>query len=36
MHYFIMKIQNEEELEQIAFNHLSDIDFQNFMNLILF
>ena len=32
-HYFITKIPNEEELQQIAFNHLSDIDFQDFMNL---
>ena len=32
-HYFIMKIPYEEELQQIAFNHLPDIDFQDFMNL---
>ena len=32
-HYFIMKISNERELQQIAFNHSSDIDFQDFMNL---
>ena len=32
-HYFIMKVSNKRELQQIAFNHLSDIDFQNFMNL---
>ena len=30
-HYFVMKIPNKRE--QIAFNHSSDIDFQNFMNL---
>ena len=28
-----MKISNKRELQQIAFNHLSDIDFQGFMNL---
>ena len=33
IHYFIMKILNKQELQQIAFNHLSDIDFQDFMNL---
>ena len=26
MHYFIMKIPNKGELQQIAFNHPSDID----------
>ena len=29
----IMKIPNKKELQQIAFNHSSDIDFQEFMNL---
>ena len=33
MHYFIMKVSNKRELQQIAFNHLSGIDFQYFMNL---
>ena len=33
MHYFIMKIPNKRELQQFAFNHLSDIDFQEFRNL---
>ena len=33
MHYFIMKIPNKRKLQQIAFNHLSDIDFKGFMNL---
>ena len=28
-----MKIPNKTELQQIAFNHSSDIDFQDFMNL---
>ena len=32
-HYFIMKISNERELQQIASNHLSDIDFKDFMKL---
>ena len=31
--YFLMKIPNKRELQEIAFNHLSDIDFQDFMNL---
>ena len=28
-----MEILNKRELQQIAFNHLSDIDYQDFMNL---
>ena len=28
-HYFIMKIPNKRELQQIAFNYSSDIDFLN-------
>ena len=32
-HYFIMKIPNKRELQQIACNHSSDIDFKGFMNL---
>ena len=28
-----MKILNKRELQQIGFNYLSDIDFQDFMNL---
>ena len=28
-----MKIPNKRELQQIAINHLSDIDFQDVMNL---
>ena len=31
-HYFVMKIQNKRELHQIAINHSSDIDLQDFMN----
>ena len=29
MYYFIMKIPNKPEIQQIAFNHLSDIDFKD-------
>ena len=32
-HYFVMKIPNKRELQQIAFNHSSDIDLQDFVNL---
>ena len=32
-HYFVMNIPDKRELRQIAFNHSSDIDFQDFMNL---
>ena len=32
-YYFIMKTQNKRELQQIAFNHSSDIDFKDFVNL---
>ena len=32
-HCFIMKILNKQELQQIAFNHASDLDFKDFMNL---
>ena len=32
-HYFVMKIPNKKELQQIAFNHSSNIDFQDFLNL---
>ena len=32
-HYFVMKISNKLELQQIAFNHSSYIDFKDFMNL---
>ena len=28
-----MKIPNKRDLQQIAFNHLSDVDFQDLMNL---
>ena len=32
-HYFIIKIPNKRELQQIASNHSSDIDFKDFMKL---
>ena len=32
-HFFIMKIQNKGELQQIALNHLSDIDFKDFIKI---
>ena len=32
-YYFIMKILNKKELQQIASNHSSDIDFKDFMKL---
>ena len=30
-HYFIIKIPNKGEIQQIAFNHSPDIDFKNFI-----
>ena len=30
-HFFVMKIPNKRELQQIALNHSSDIDFKDFM-----
>ena len=32
-HYFIMKICNKRELQQISLNHLSEIDFKDFTKL---
>ena len=32
-HFFIMKIPNERELQQIALNYSSDIDFKDFMKI---
>ena len=32
-HFFIMKIPNKRELQQIALNHSSDIDFKDLMNI---
>ena len=34
-HFFIMKIPNKRELQQIALNHSSDIDFKHFIKSIL-
>ena len=31
--YFVMRIPNKRELQQIAWNHSSDIDFKDFMKL---
>ena len=31
-YFAVMKIPNNRKLQQTAFNHLSDIDFQDFMN----
>ena len=32
-HFFIMKIPNKKELQQIALNHYSDIDFIDFIKI---
>ena len=32
-HYFTIKIPNIRELQQLASNHWSDIEFKDFMNL---
>ena len=32
-HFFIMKILNKRELQQIALNHSSDINFKDFMKI---
>ena len=32
-HFFIMKIPNKRELQQIVLNHLSDIDFKDFIKI---
>ena len=32
-HFFIVKIQNKQELQQIAFSHLADIGFEDFESL---
>ena len=31
-HHFIMKIRNKRELQQISFNHSSNIDFEDIMS----
>ena len=35
-HYYIIKIPNKPNLQQIAFNHSSDIDFRDFINFALY
>ena len=32
-HFFIKKTPNKRELQQIALNHSSDIDFKDFINI---
>ena len=32
-HFFVMKIPNKREFQQIASNHSSDIDFKDFINI---
>ena len=32
-HFFIMKIPNKRELQQVALNHSSDIDLKDFINI---
>ena len=32
-HFFVVKILNKRELQQIALNHSSDIDFKDFMKI---
>ena len=32
-HYFILKINNRKELQNIATNHSADIDYQDFMKI---
>ena len=32
-HYFVMKILNKKKLRRIAYNHSSDIDFKEVLNL---
>ena len=32
-HFFIMKLPNKRELQQIVLNHSSDIDFKDFMKI---
>ena len=33
IHFFIMKILNKKELQRIALNHPSDIDFKDFIKI---
>ena len=36
IHCFVIKISNKPEPPDIAFNHSSDIDFQDLMNLVIY
>ena len=29
-HYFLMRVPNNQELQQIAFNHSSNVDFKDY------
>ena len=33
-HFFIMKIPNKRQLQEIALNHSSDIDFKDFITVL--
>ena len=33
MHYFLMKLPNKQELQRVSFNHSSDIDFKDLVNI---
>ena len=33
IHFFVMKTLNKRELQQIALNHSSDIDFKDFIKI---
>ena len=32
-HFFVMKVPNKREIQQIAISHSSDIDFKDFINI---
>ena len=34
MHYFIMETPNKQGLQQIAFNHSSNIEFKDFLKVL--
>ena len=34
-HFFIMKFPNKRELQQVALNHSSDIDFKDFIKVYI-
>ena len=34
-HYLIMKINNKSELQNIAINHSADIDYDNFIKIVI-